>query len=117
MCGITGIVLKKGEPVQQALLKRMTDSMFHRGPDEDGIDLFENAGIGMRRLSIMDVASGSQPFFSNDRNVSVVGNGEIYNHIKLRSDLKNEHPFHSTSDIESRFSITQARRLLYFLQT
>ncbi len=78
----------------------MTDSMFHRGPDEDGIDLFENAGIGMRRLSIMDVASGSQPFFSNDRNVSVVGNGEIYNHIKLRSDLKNEHPFHSTSDIE-----------------
>ena len=74
--------------------------MFHRGPDEDGTDIFENAGIGMRRLSIMDVASGSQPFFSHDKRISVVGNGEIYNHAALRSELKNDHPFRSSSDIE-----------------
>lgn len=74
--------------------------MFHRGPDEDGMDIFENVGIGMRRLSIMDVASGSQPFFSHDKRISVVGNGEIYNHAALRSELKNDHPFRSSSDIE-----------------
>ena len=100
MCGITGIVLKKGEEVQKELLLKMTDSMTHRGPDEDGIDLFENVGIGMRRLSIMDVASGHQPFFSNDKRISVVGNGEIYNHAQLRLGLKNDHQFHSSSDIE-----------------
>lgn len=100
MCGITGIVLKKDQPVGSDLLLNMTKTMVHRGPDEDGVYLHGNVGIGMRRLSIMDVAGGNQPFFSNDRTVVVVGNGEIYNHRSLRESLKSDHQFRSSSDIE-----------------
>jgi len=100
MCGITGMVVRKGEQVSEGLLREMTGSMIHRGPDEDGIYIDENVGIGMRRLSIMDVVGGSQPLFSNDGNVVMVGNGEIYNFQGLMKELSNLHRFSSATDME-----------------
>lgn len=78
----------------------MTDSMFHRGPDEDGMHIHANVGIGMRRLSIMDVTGGSQPLYSQDSNVAMVGNGEIYNYRQLQKELSDVHTFRTTTDME-----------------
>lgn len=100
MCGITGIVVKNGTQVERPVLQAMTDSMFHRGPDEDGLYLNENVGLGMRRLSIVDVSGGTQPLFSMDRSVAMVGNGEIYNHKDLRADLTGDHEFATSTDME-----------------
>jgi len=100
MCGITGIVLKRGEVVPKELLQRMTDSMLHRGPDEEGIHVEANVGIGMRRLSIMDVAGGSQPLFSEDKTIAMVGNGEIYNYRQLQKDVADFHTFRTSTDME-----------------
>jgi asparagine synthase (glutamine-hydrolysing) len=83
MCGITGFT---GLP-NRTLLERMTESLRHRGPDSAGY--WEGAGIslGMRRLAIIDVETGQQPVFNEDKTVAVVFNGEIYNHLELRADL------------------------------
>lgn len=99
MCGITGIVSKN--KVEQPLLKAMTDAMFHRGPDEDGFYLHENVGLGMRRLSIIDVSKGHQPFFNEGKTIAVVANGEIYNHAEIRKELAAKgHVLNTNSDIE-----------------
>jgi asparagine synthase (glutamine-hydrolysing) len=74
--------------------------MHHRGPDEDGIHLHENVGIGMRRLSIMDVTGGTQPLFSADGKVAMVGNGELYNYRSLQKELADIHQFSTTTDME-----------------
>ena len=100
MCGITGIVLRRSETVTENLLRGMTDSMTHRGPDEDGIHIHQNVGIGMRRLSIMDVAGGTQPLFSKDQTIAMVGNGEIYNFRSVQEELKDIHQFTTTTDME-----------------
>ncbi|MCF8275963.1 MAG: asparagine synthase (glutamine-hydrolyzing) [Flavobacteriales bacterium] len=100
MCGITGIMLRGNEVVPKELLQKMTDSMFHRGPDEDGMHIHANVGIGMRRLSIMDVAGGSQPLYSQDATVAMVGNGEIYNYRQLQKELSDMHTFRTTTDME-----------------
>ncbi|MAU41788.1 MAG: asparagine synthetase B [Kordiimonas sp.] len=88
MCGIVGIfdTRQKGE-VDIRLLQRMNDVQSHRGPDEQGI--FQNPGIGLghRRLSIIDLSSGQQPLFNEDKSVVVVYNGEIYNFPELRQQL------------------------------
>ena len=99
MCGITGIISK--QKVTEQLLKAMTDSMTHRGPDEDGFYLSENIGLGMRRLSIIDVSNGHQPFYNEDKSVVVIANGEIYNHASIRQELKAKgHHLETNSDIE-----------------
>lgn len=102
MCGIAGIIAP-GLPPQEIrhLLKRMTDTLIHRGPDDEGFFVADGVGLGMRRLSIIDVAGGQQPVSNEDGAVQVVCNGEIYNHLELRSGLRERgHTFGSHSDVE-----------------
>jgi len=103
MCGICGIVnLYQEHPVEYSDLKRMCDVMIHRGPDDEGIKLDGNVGIGMRRLSIIDLVTGHQPIANEDGSIWIVCNGEIYNHLLLRNDLeKRGHIFKTNSDVES----------------
>lgn len=98
MCGICGFAGDKND----ALLKAMTASLEHRGPDEDGFYREEErVSLGMRRLKVIDLATGSQPVFSEDRAVSVVFNGEIYNFRELRSELEAKgHQFRTNADTE-----------------
>lgn len=103
MCGISGIVLSDtGKVVDAELLKRITDVLSHRGPDDSGYHIKMNAGLGHRRLSIIDIATGKQPILNEDQKVSIVFNGEIYNHHDLRGELiKKGHDFKTKSDTET----------------
>ncbi|PIU20109.1 MAG: asparagine synthase (glutamine-hydrolyzing) [Elusimicrobia bacterium CG08_land_8_20_14_0_20_59_10] len=98
MCGICGFTGIKND----ALLRAMTASLVHRGPDEDGFfSEEERVSLGMRRLKIIDLATGSQPIFNEDRTVAVVFNGEIYNFRELRSELEaGGHVFRTRTDTE-----------------
>jgi asparagine synthase (glutamine-hydrolysing) len=104
MCGICGVVQLTGEPrrvIPSSVLAHMTDTMEHRGPNDRG--LYERPGIalGMRRLSIIDVAGGHQPFFNEQRDIVAIQNGELYNHDVLRRDLRGRgHSFYSRCDTE-----------------
>ncbi|MGH9883536.1 MAG: asparagine synthase (glutamine-hydrolyzing), partial [Pyrinomonadaceae bacterium] len=101
MCGIVGIVRSGTEPVDEALLSRMCDAIRHRGPDEDGFYVNGRVGLGVRRLSIIDVKGGHQPISNQDRTAWIVFNGEIYNYLELREKLeKLGHRFHTNSDTE-----------------
>ncbi len=82
MCGIVGIVHGDRTDVDQPLLARMCDAIRHRGPDDDGFYFNGPAGLGMRRLSIIDLATGQQPIYNSDRSKLVVFNGEIYNYLE-----------------------------------
>ena len=89
MCGITGIIdLIDRREISRALLTQMNDRQVHRGPDEHGIHLEAGVGLGHRRLSIIDLSSGQQPLYNEDRSVVVVYNGEIYNFHSLATELK-----------------------------
>src|SRR5262245_24541292 len=83
MCGIVGFSGSDPE-----LMERMLRSIVHRGPDGQGTDTGPHFSIGMRRLAIIDVATGDQPLYSDDRNLALVFNGEIYNHAELRRELE-----------------------------
>ncbi|MBI5682885.1 MAG: asparagine synthetase B, partial [Deltaproteobacteria bacterium] len=98
MCGICGFT---GKP-DKTSLKRMTDSILHRGPDEDGFYSDGSINLGMRRLSIIDVATGHQPVHNEDNALWIIFNGEIYNYKELREDLeKKGHKFYTDhSDTE-----------------
>lgn len=102
MCGIVGIVRFDGRPVRPEEIDGMTDAIRHRGPDDRGTLVEGNVGVGMRRLSIVDLsACGHQPLFNEDSSVAVVFNGELYNHRDLRSRLQvNGHTFRGNSDTE-----------------
>lgn len=102
MCGITGILhFEKARGVSSEQLKRMTDVMDYRGPDAEGFFVNGNIGLGHRRLSIIDLAYGAQPMFSDDRSLVAVLNGEIYNYIELREELvKKGYRFSTSSDTE-----------------
>src|SRR5215470_9315124 len=101
MCGIAGIVDQTGRPVDGALLRAMTAVQAHRGPDGDGIVCRGAAGLGHRRLAIIDLATGDQPMANDDGSVQVVFNGEIYNFRELRRDLDARGVrFHTASDTE-----------------
>ena len=102
MCGIVGILRFDGRPVRPEEIAAMNGSIRHRGPDDDGALIEGGVGLGMRRLSIVDLsASGHQPLFNEDQSVAVVFNGEIYNHRDLRSRLAaNGHVFRGQSDTE-----------------
>ena len=102
MCGIAGIVRWDGAPVAEAELRAMCGSMTHRGPDDEGLYLSGGVGLGMRRLSIIDLEGGHQPVANEDRSVWVVFNGEIYNYRALRRDLERRgHVFRTSSDTET----------------
>jgi asparagine synthase (glutamine-hydrolysing) len=101
VCGIAGVVTFGGAPPTRELLKAMCDRMVHRGPDDEGYDICNGVGLGMRRLSIIDLAGGHQPIFNEDGSVRVVFNGEIYNYQELRRDLEARgHRFTTASDTE-----------------
>jgi len=102
MCGIAGIVRWDGAPVAEAELRAMCGAMTHRGPDDEGLYLSGGVGLGMRRLSIIDIEGGHQPVANEDRSVWVVFNGEIYNYRALRRDLERRgHVFRTSSDTET----------------
>ncbi len=89
MCGICGLYNFSGEIVSKDSLCRMTKLMAHRGPDGEGIELFHNIGLGHRRLSIIDLHSrGNQPMVDSNCGNWIVYNGEVYNYIELRDELK-----------------------------
>ena len=102
MCGITGIVERdRHKPISRERLLKMVRVLTHRGPDDEGHVELPGVGLAMRRLSIVDVAGGHQPFTSEDGEIYLVANGEIYNHHELRKTLiAHGHHFRSESDIE-----------------
>lgn len=105
MCGITGWAnLDSHAPPPDGardLLHAMCERMLHRGPDSEGLFVTIGAALGMRRLAIIDLVTGEQPVFNEDKSVAVVLNGEIYNYRELRSSLeKRGHSFRSASDTE-----------------
>ena len=103
MCGIAGYV-GWDEPTEQtdATLRRMCAAIVHRGPDDEGRAALPGVGLGMRRLSIIDVAGGHQPMTNEDGSVHVVFNGEIYNHRALQTALERRgHRFRTSSDTET----------------
>ncbi len=105
MCGIAGFVTRDlgGEGLAEGLLGAMLDTIVHRGPDGEGVLLCPELGYfaGMRRLSIIDLEGGGQPIANEDGSVSVLFNGEIYNHVELRVELEGKgHVFRTRSDTE-----------------
>lgn len=102
MCGISGLVQVGGVPrpvIDPRVLDRMTDAMSHRGPSDRGTYLADGVALGVRRLSIVDVEGGHQPFANEDGSVWAIQNGELYNHLDLRRDL-GSHRFTSRCDTE-----------------
>lgn len=85
MCGICGFA--SAPEADEAMLRRMVGSMIHRGPDDEGLLIDGTTGLGVRRLAIIDIAGGHQPFFNETGDVAVVLNGEIYNYRALRRQL------------------------------
>jgi len=101
VCGIAGIVGKADERVDPGDIHRMCQTMVHRGPDDEGVYTQGPVGLGIRRLSIIDIAGGRQPIHNEDESVWVVFNGEIYNFPELRRDLETRgHRFYTHSDTE-----------------
>src|SRR6202165_232672 len=102
MCGIAGIVgTTPGAEVSPGMVHQMCQTIVHRGPDDEGIYARGPVGLGMRRLSIIDLAGGHQPIHNEDRSLWVVYNGEIYNFPELRHELESRgHSFYAHSDTE-----------------
>lgn len=101
MCGIAGIVGRQNENVDSSEVRRMCQTIVHRGPDDEGIYAKGPVGLGMRRLSIIDLGGGRQPIHNEDQSVWVVFNGEIYNFPELRRELEGRgHKFYTHSDTE-----------------
>jgi asparagine synthase (glutamine-hydrolysing) len=102
MCGIAGIVnTNPGLPVEQAAVQHMCQIIEHRGPDDQGTYVRNGVGLGIRRLSIIDLPGGRQPIHNEDKSVWVVFNGEIYNFDELRSELQGAgHQFYTNTDTE-----------------
>jgi len=105
MCGITGwATLDPRTPAPSGardLLHSMCERMVHRGPDSEGLMVSTGVGLGMRRLAIIDLVTGEQPTYNEDKSVAVILNGEIYNYRELRDDLEQRgHAFRSASDTE-----------------
>ena len=100
MCGIAGVIepsIKNKDKVVEAMVSKI----IHRGPDEDGFYVDKNVGLGMRRLSIIDLSTGHQPITSEDENLLIFFNGEIYNYLELKKDLvEKKYVFKTDSDTE-----------------
>ena len=101
MCGICGIYKFDKTEILENELKVMNDAMIFRGPDDDGYFVNNNFGFAMRRLSIIDIQNGKQPIYDETLNYSIILNGEIYNYIELKNELKNQNvKFKTESDTE-----------------
>lgn len=99
MCGFSGFAGKNCD--REDVLKKMTDKIAHRGPDQEGMFLSEQAALGFRRLSIIDLENGSQPMYNEDKKIVITFNGEIYNHLEIRKELiEKGHVFENNSDTE-----------------
>ena len=92
MCGIFGYWDRKQQPLDDEVLHRMAQALLHRGPDDEGIhhQPYRGVAIGNRRLSIIDLGGGHQPFVSDDGLIAVVQNGEIFNHVELAAELRGQ---------------------------
>ena len=103
MCGIAGVVgFARVAQIDPAILRRMCAAMVHRGPDDEGIYFEGRAGLGVRRLSIIDLKTGHQPINNEDGTLWIVFNGEIYNHLVLRQQLiERGHRYRTNSDTET----------------
>jgi asparagine synthase (glutamine-hydrolysing) len=102
MCGIVGQVRSGGAPVRRDLIERMCVGLEHRGPDSRGVHLSPGAGLGIQRLAVIDLATGDQPIYNEDRTIAVVLNGEIYNYKELRKRLERAgHRFDTEGDTEA----------------
>jgi asparagine synthase (glutamine-hydrolysing) len=102
MCGIVGII-SPGTPKEQIHqnIRQLKAQIYHRGPDEDGVYCLNDLGLGIQRLSILDLENGAQPVISEDGQVVVIHNGEIYNLLELRNELKREgYKFQTRCDTE-----------------
>src|SRR5712691_7439627 len=105
MCGIAGFVNESDAPAareRELVLERMCRVITHRGPDDQGTMVAANVALGMRRLSIIDLAGGHQPISNEDGTVTIVFNGEIYNYKELQRELGAcGHRFQTNSDTET----------------
>src|SRR5258707_13042200 len=103
MCGICGVYNRRSrEPVSQELIERMTHLISHRGPDDSGVYLDADVGLGFARLSIIDLSGGHQPMSNETGDIWIVFNGEIWNYKALRKELiEKGHRFRTTSDTET----------------
>lgn len=102
MCGVAGILhFSREREASYSVIKKMTDKITYRGPDGEGFFLNKNLAFGHRRLSIIDLNTGTQPMFSDDKSLVLIFNGEIYNYIELREELKKYgYKFQTASDSE-----------------
>jgi asparagine synthase (glutamine-hydrolysing) len=107
MCGICGVVSAHSNAIDRDLIVRMTSTLAHRGPDDAGVEVMDGAGLGFRRLSILDLSpTGHQPMATPDRNAWITFNGEIYNFRELRTELElTGHIFRGSSDTEVLLSL------------
>jgi asparagine synthase (glutamine-hydrolysing) len=101
MCGIAGLINLSSKPVFVDQIRPMMAKIKHRGPDDEGIFTEKNIGLGHVRLSILDLSSaGHQPMISNDKNIVLVFNGEIYNYLEIKNELKDFYRFNTRTDTE-----------------
>jgi asparagine synthase (glutamine-hydrolysing) len=104
MCGINGIAFssRSKNHINESVLRRMRDVIFHRGPDDGGMFIDERVGFGHRRLSIVDVSRGQQPMFNEDESCVIIYNGEVYNHGDYRAELEAKgHVYQTHCDTET----------------
>ena len=104
MCGIAGLISRSPLTQVQAEKVDLVNSLLvHRGPDGEGAHSNIHVKLAMRRLSIIDLETGWQPLYNEDRNLVLVANGEVYNYVELRRDLEQRgHVFSTRSDFQSR---------------
>src|SRR5574341_930773 len=102
MCGITGTFnMTKSHPICESDLRQMLGMVRHRGPDQFGIYMDDQIGLGSARLSIIDLSGGQQPISNEDETIWIVFNGEIFNYVELRPELeKRGHRFSTNTDTE-----------------
>ncbi|MPQ34940.1 asparagine synthetase B, partial [Lactobacillus fermentum] len=101
MCGIVAFVDNEKPQQKEVQIQKMMNRIIHRGPDDSGMFVDEQAALGFRRLSFIDVKSGNQPIFNEDDSKAVIFNGEIYNFKPLREELiKAGHTFSTHADTE-----------------
>jgi asparagine synthase (glutamine-hydrolysing) len=101
MCGIVGIYRFDGKPVEEDLLREMAFKIHHRGPDDEGSFFKKSIGLWHKRLSILDLETGKQPIFNEDKTKVIVYNGEIYNFEEIKKELlKKNHLFSTKTDTE-----------------
>ena len=99
MCGVVGVVNLAGQPIDEPLLRRMGDALAHRGPDGEGVYVDGAVGFHHKRLAVIDVTGGAQPMHDGD--LTLAFNGEIYNYVELRDELRRRgHEFRTASDSE-----------------